>query len=82
MDDPYAEDVDFFDDKEKDLFDDFDRVIEEDLDVLFDEIVEDEDYEEQKMVPKLLKEEIEEPELSPLEEEGADETEVLQLDAE
>jgi len=64
LENPYVDDVDFFDDKNDDLFDDFDRIIAEDLDVLFDKIVIEEDFEEQKMVPALIDEEIKEPTLT------------------
>lgn len=64
LEDEYADDVDFFDDKIDDLFDDFDRIVAEDLDALFEQIVVDEDYQDKQMVPRLMDEEIREAELT------------------
>lgn len=64
LEDEYVDDVDFFDDKIDDLFDDFDRIVAEDLDALFEQIVVEEDYQEKKMVPRLMDEEIREAELT------------------
>jgi hypothetical protein len=71
LEDAYVDDVDFFDDKVDDLFDDFDRILAEDLDALFEQIVVEEDYQEKKMTPRLIDEEVLESDLFDL----TDETE-------